>query len=435
MAPKNGDYLVLFTTSYPFSRVVESFLDRELPHLSPAFDTVTLVPRLYPQPGERLDRSLPENVSTEASIMHDAQGESTAAYYLHLIFSSLASPEFYAEFRRNYRPMLHPAGMRKALGYLGIALDVRDWVARRVEEGLLDPARTLLYTYWFDGTALGAVLAKRDFPEIQCVSRAHGYDLYAERYIPPYMPFEEARACSLDRVYPVSEHGRRYLSARYPSCASGFRVARLGTGDPGFLTSPSRDGVFRVVSCSHIIPIKRIDLLIRGLAEAGRMQPDREFEWVHIGGGPLQAEVEAYADTTLPGNVSHRFTGYLANAAVLEHYRQSPVDAFVNVSESEGVPVSIMEAENCGIPVIATAVGGIPEIVSGATGILLPENPEPRDIAEAIGRIAADPDGARAMRSACRENWERRYNADRNFSAFAGALQALLQQSSHPPAV
>ena len=427
MAPENGDHLVVFTTSYPFSRVVESFLDRELPHLSSVFDTVTFVPRLYPPPGERLDRPLPENISSETSVMHDAQKESTAAYYLHLILSSLTSPEFYAEFRRNYRPMLHPAGMRKALGYLGIALDVRDWVTQRVEAGLLDPARTLLYTYWFDGTALGAALAKRDFPEIRCVSRAHGYDLYAERYTPPYMPFEETRTCSLDRIYPVSEHGKRYLSARHPSCASGFRVARLGTGDPGFLTPPSLDGVFRVVSCSHIIPIKRIDLLVRGLAKAGRMQPDREFEWVHIGGGPLQAELATYADATLPGNVSNRFTGYLTTAAVQEYYRQSPVDVFINVSESEGVPVSIMEAESCGIPVIATAVGGTPELVSDATGILLPEHPAPRDIAKAVDRLAADPGGARAMRSAGRENWERNYNANRNFSAFAGDLQALLR--------
>ncbi|MDK2891261.1 MAG: hypothetical protein PWR21_1893 [Methanoculleus sp.] len=427
MAHENGDHLVVFTTSYPFSKVVESFLDRELPHLSPVFDTITLVPRLYPPPGERLDRPLPENISAETSIMYDAQKESTAAYYLHLTLSSLASAEFYAEFRQNYRSMLHPAGMRKALGYLGIALEVRDWVARRVERGMLDPARTLLYTYWFDGTALGTALVKRDFPEIRCISRAHGYDLYAERYTPPYMPFEETRACSLDRIYPVSEHGKRYLSARYPSCASRFQVARIGTEDPGFLTPSSLNGVFRVVSCSHIIPIKRIDLLVRGLAEAGRMQPDREFEWVHIGGGALQAEMEAYADATLPGNVSHRFTGYLTNAAVLEHYRQSPVDIFINVSESEGVPVSIMEAESCGIPVVATAVGGTPEIVSDATGILLPENPAPWDIAKAVGRLAADPDGARAMRSACRENWERNYNANRNYSTFAGDLLTLLR--------
>lgn len=432
MASGNGDHLVVFTTSYPYSRVVESFLDRELPHLCPAFDAVTLVPRLYPPPGERLERLLPENVSTDPSVMHDAERESTAAYYLHLIFAALASPAFYTEFRRNYRPMLHPAGMRKALGYLGIALDVRGWVAQRVEEGLLDPARTLLYTYWFDGTALGAALAKRNFPEIRCVSRAHGYDLYAERYAPPYLPFQGPRACSLDRVYPVSEHGRRYIVARHPSCAAGCRVARLGTGDPGFLASPSTDGVFRVVSCSHIIPIKRIDLLVRGLGEAGRMHPDWEFEWVHIGGGPLQAAMETYSAAVLPGNVDHRFTGYLDNAAVLEHYRENAVDAFVNVSESEGVPVSIMEAESCGIPVIATAVGGTPEIVSGATGILLPEHPAPREIAEAVGRLAADPDGARAMRSACRENWERCYDADRNFNAFAGELQALLRVAGRP---
>ena len=76
---------------------------------------------------------------------------------------------------------------------------------------------------------------------------------------------------------------------------------------------------------------------------------------------------------------------------------------------------------------VATAVGGTPEIVSDATGILLPENPAPRDIAKAVGRLATDPGGTRAIRSACRENWERRYNADRNFSAFAGDLQALLR--------
>lgn len=430
MASGNGDHLVVFTTSYPYSRVGESFLDGELPHLCTAFDTVTFVPRLYPPPGERLLRPLPENVSVETSIMHDAEKESTAVYYLRLALAALASPAFYAEFRKNYRSLLHPAGMRKALGYLGIALDVRGWVARRVERGLIDPGRTLLYTYWFDGTALGAALVKRVYPEIRCVSRAHGYDLYAERYAPPYLPFQETRACLLDRVYTVSEHGRRYLSALHPSYE--FRVARLGTGDPGFFASPSVDGVFRIVSCSHLIPIKRIDLLVRGLAEAGRMWPDREFGWVHIGGGPEQAEMEAYADATLPGNVGCRFTGYVANAAVLEHYRKNPVDAFINVSESEGVPVSIMEAESCGIPVIATAVGGTPEIVSGATGILLPENPSPGEIADAVGRLAADPGGGRAMRSACRENWERRYDADRNFSAFAADLEVLLPVAGRP---
>jgi len=425
MTSGSGGHLVVFTTSYPFSRVVESFLDWELPHLSSVFEAVTLVPRLYPPPGERFDdRLLPENVSTDPSIMHDAASESTTAYYLRLALAALASPEFYAEFRRSYRPMLQPAGMRKALGYLGIALDIRGWVTRKIEEGLLDPGHTLLYTYWFDGTALGAALAKRDSPDIRCVSRAHGYDLYAERYAPPYLPFQETRTRLLDRVYTVSEHGRRYLLARHPSCR--LRMARLGTGDPGFLTSPSTDGVFRVVSCSHIIPIKRIDLLVQGLAEAGRMHPEREFAWVHIGGGPLQAEMEAYAEATLPANVGHQFTGYLDNGAVLEHYRQNAVDVFVNVSESEGIPVSIMEAESCGIPVIATAVGGTPEIVSDATGILLPEHPSPGDIAEALDRLAADPGGVR-VRSACRENWERCYDADRNFSAFAGDLRTLLQ--------
>ncbi|WP_243669706.1 glycosyltransferase [Methanoculleus chikugoensis] len=142
-----------------------------------------------------------------------------------------------------------------------------------------------------------------------------------------------------------------------------------------------------------------------------------------------------YADATLPGNVSHRFTGYLDNAAVLEHYRQSPIDVFINVSESEGIPVSIMEAESCGIPVIATAVGGIPEIVSDATGILLPEHPAPRDIAKAVVRIAADPGGTRAIRSACRENWEAAMTRTGTSVPSLATCRPSCGDSSHPPTV
>ena len=55
--------------------------------------------------------------------------------------------------------------------------------------------------------------------------------------------------------------------------------------------------------------------------------------------------------------------GHLDNNEIFNMYKNNSYDYFITLSESEGLPVSIMEAISCGIPVIATAVGGITEIV------------------------------------------------------------------------
>lgn len=58
-------------------------------------------------------------------------------------------------------------------------------------------------------------------------------------------------------------------------------------------------------------------------------------------------------------NVAYNFVEYLNNEEVYTFYRNNRVDVFLNVSESEGVPVSIMEAMSCHIPTIAPDVGGM----------------------------------------------------------------------------
>ena len=83
-----------------------------------------------------------------------------------------------------------------------------------------------------------------------------------------------------------------------------------------------------------------------------------------------------------------------------------PVDLFLNVSEYEGVPVSVMEAQSFGIPVIATAVGGTPEIVNEENGFLLPENPSQDEIASAIYDVVTNKEKWEKKRMLSRKNWE-----------------------------
>ncbi|MFZ2780905.1 MAG: glycosyltransferase, partial [Rectinemataceae bacterium] len=87
-------------------------------------------------------------------------------------------------------------------------------------------------------------------------------------------------------------------------------------------------------------------------------------------------------------------------------------------------PVSIMESLCFGIPVLATAVGGIPELVDPTVGALLPENTGADSFGEAIAAILMRSRDIE-LRCACRKRWEERCQAKRNYSDFADSLLSL----------
>ena len=70
-------------------------------------------------------------------------------------------------------------------------------------------------------------------------------------------------------------------------------------------------------------------------------------------GGMTKDEARSYLEQELPGAMDNR--------ALMEYYSREPVSCLVNVSSSEGLPVSLMEAASFGFPALATAVGGTPE--------------------------------------------------------------------------
>jgi glycosyltransferase involved in cell wall biosynthesis len=91
------------------------------------------------------------------------------------------------------------------------------------------------------------------------------------------------------------------------------------------------------------------------------------------------------------------------------------------LSESEGVPVSIMEAQSFGIPVIATNVGGTSEIVNERVGILLSDNPTRNDVCKALEEVLK----SNISREFIKKEWNKISNAERNFSEFASELIGL----------
>jgi len=109
----------------------------------------------------------------------------------------------------------------------------------------------------------------------------------------------------------------------------------------------------------------------------------------------------------------------------MRFYQQNPIDVFVNLSLAEGTPRSIMEAISCGIPVIATAVGGNAEIVSERNGLLLDPEPTPEEIALQLLKLFDHPEIAAEKRNGSRLVWQESYRAEDNYPAFINRLKAI----------
>ena len=146
---------------------------------------------------------------------------------------------------------------------------------------------------------------------------------------------------------------------------------------------------------------------------------DREnVKWVHFGEGYLRDEIEKLCNTKLK-NVKVDFRGLVANADILDYYANNYVDLFINVSESEGIPVSIMEATSAGIPVVATNVGGTSEAVKEDFGFLIEENFDSKQVAAIVENyLNSLPENQRQYRKNAHNFWKENFDAQKNFTQF-----------------
>ncbi len=93
-------------------------------------------------------------------------------------------------------------------------------------------------------------------------------------------------------------------------------------------------------------------------------------------------------------------------------------DAYANSSISEGVSLTILEAMAAGLPVVATRVGGTPEVVDGACGRLVPAR-DPLALARALAELAVAPDLRRTLGLAARRRVESRFTIARMVEDYA----------------
>ncbi len=412
--------LVLVTSSYPYG-YGEQFLTLELEYLIPCFSRIVIVPaRVH---GER--RPLPPGVEVETSLGENDPAQ-TGLNMWALLRLAVYSPAW-LEILRNPLTLIRPEAFKRMALYAFRALAGQAWFADFLDRSGLEPERTVFYTYWLGPLTWALAKVKKTRPGLILASRVHGGEIYKEQSSPPYLPFSEETIIGPDRIFNVSDHGRRFILRRFPGMLDRVEVRRLGVRDPGATAAPSTDGVLRILTCAFLYPLKRIPLLVEGLEVLLGWRPGLLVEWTHIGDGPQREELEKKVEEFLAPRVRLRVRGLIPNQEVLDHYRFHPVDVLVNLSLSEGLPVSIMEALAFGVPVVATAVGGVPEVIDETNGHLLPCFPNPDQIAEGLSKMVERGPEDSARRRAARAVFHKKLRAGVNFPAFAGRLAGLVE--------
>ena len=202
-----------------------------------------------------------------------------------------------------------------------------------------------------------------------------------------------------------------------------LRIVHCGV-DPARYDTGSRDAPGkRILFVGRLAAVKGVPLLLEALAQLRATHPEARLTLV--GDGPDRGAIEAQvARLGLGGLVD--FTGYADEDGVAAHLARA--DLFVLPSFAEGVPVVLMEAMAARLPVIASRVAGVPELViDGESGFLVP----PGDVETLTARIdalLADPDRRRTMGEAGRAKVVREYSsaeqAERLHALFAGCSGA-----------
>ena len=404
-------HLVLFTQHFPYGNK-ETFIELELPYLAEAFDTVRVVPAHI----SGASRELPSNVvcdNTLASLSkRDLLQRGVSKANLR---SMIHESKVLLQDSENPRSFI--ARSRRLLRFLRAAQKVILWFEKQDQ---LNVENTLFYSYWMEATPVGLAFLTQQNPSLSFVCRTHRWDLYEELYDPAWFPFRNLVLEQARRIFSISADGVSYLQSRHPSHGHKVELARLGVHSLGTTTS-SNDQTFRIVSCSGLTEVKRVHLIIEAL---NHLDPTKKphVEWHHFGDGPLASQLHTQARELLDDSVRYTFHGHTPNQEVRKFYIDESVDLFLNVSASEGVPVSVMEAQSAGIPVIATDVGGTSEIVNASNGILISEQTSPTEIADHLSKLLDEPAQLDAYRKASKETWREHSSARQQFSDFAQRL-------------
>ena len=410
--------LILLTSEFPYGKS-EAFLETELPYLANNFSKVIIIPTK--KTTLTASRPVPKNCIIETSIVNKKNNESNITRLLSKLVLSFLFLFFYKELALLIPNRLNAKTLSRLLTYTRDAILARKTLNQLQSKEQLTVSGTLIYTYWCSGSTFGAVLTRLKY---SVISRVHRGDLYEELYPEDYIPFRSETLSKIHSIYSISEDGVRYLSKKYPVFKGKFKLSRLGISIPETLPKASNLNTFVVVSCSSINQNKRVVSIAKYLKKIAVKESKKNIEWHHFGTGPKLEELQNQINKS-PKNLTTNLHGHIENKILLDWYSKNFVHVFINLSKSEGIPVSIMEACSFGVPILATNVGGTSELVDNNSGWLINPDLEDSKILIALSQAMRDEPLRKNKSENARNKCSAFFDSDKNYPEFVEMIKSI----------
>lgn len=418
--------LYLLTTEFPYGKGEKPFIIPELEYLKKEFE-ITIISSA--SSSSRYDEKTITTVDNDISMLWHECNKMGSLEKIRYSMQAFISPAFLIDLCNAIKSKQKICQrIAYSLQFYSYSLRMYNWFKTNVTKKMTEDA--IVYSFWYYIPLMAASMLKEKYGNFKLVSRAHGFDLYNERVLGDRQPFRDYLDKHLDRVFFIAETGYDYylnnickiVKDEKAENYNKYKICRMGVKPSSFSMS-SIDGIIRIVSCSSVIPLKRINLIIDALSEIS----DVNIYWTHFGDGNQLEEIKKYALAKLAGmdNINYFFTGNKPNSEIRQYYSENPVDLFITTSQTEGCPVSIQEAMAAGIPIIGTAVGEIPLMIQG-NGYILSANPKPEEISDRIECYSnQNLEEIEKMRNASYELWNEKYNSDKNYPKLLNELTKL----------
>jgi glycosyltransferase involved in cell wall biosynthesis len=398
------DNIVLFTDSFPYG-TKETFLNTEIVYLSKYYKQITIIPLRK----TKVKRETPDNVNIITDFADSRESK------FKRIYKTLMLKLFYKSFIEDKIESLSFNYIKLWFTWSYNANKMKYVILNLIKSNKIKISDTIFYSYTFTSNTIALALVKKIFfKDMYIITRAHGGDLYEEINNIKKFPFREYVLKEIAKVFSISDNGKSHLEYTYLEYKNKFFVSKLGVYSRGKTVLNVSKNTIHIVSCSNIIPLKRVYLI----AEIIKNIQNHHIIWTHFGKGK-DKKLDEHLNS-MPQNITVKMMGQKLNADVYDYYINNPIDIFINVSISEGIPVSIMEAMSAGIPIIATNVGGVSEIVQDKhNGFLLEKNFSINSSVEKIYQIIKE---KKTFSNNAYNTWKDYYSASENYIEFCKSI-------------
>jgi glycosyltransferase involved in cell wall biosynthesis len=260
-------------------------------------------------------------------------------------------------------------------------------------------------------------------------ARVHTMHGFHEREAEKLKWMERAAVPMTSAIAVVSEELSRH--AKNTLWASPYVISAVTNGVPVNVTERDDcsarerfgfDATHRiVVTAGRLVPVKAHAVLIDAFANVVEQVPEARL--IIVGEGPEREALErAIAERRLQGVVL--LTGHRSDVGCVLR----ACDVFCLPSHSEGLSISLLEAMASGLPVVATAVGSTPDVVTPETGLLVPPA-NPAALAKALVSLLTQPERRAAMSDAAKARVRDHYSISRTATQYLALYQSALART------